>query len=218
MMRRKLFYIVCGRCSGFCVMEGALMQKNTDWLAGESFLRENAKELLPFINEYGHCTLIAAQQLPPESSAKIMEQLRHLAGNPVMPEKLLALTDETIATCGLTAIKITYMKEFARLVLDRTIDFAAFAEMTDAQIVKLLKTVRGLGQWTIEMFLLLSLCRPDVLPGDDFLLKKEMQKLCKLKEVPKRGQLNKLMEPWRPWRSLAVWYLWQHSAESKKKP
>ncbi len=173
------------------------MQKNTDWLAGESFLRENAKELLPFINEYGHCTLepdgleryfevlltgIAAQQLPPESSAKIM------------------------------------MKEFARLVLDRTIDFTVFAEMTDAQIVKLLKTVRGLGQWTIEMFLLLSLCRPDVLPGDDFLLKKEMQKLCKLKEVPKRGQLNKLMEPWRPWRSLAVWYLWQHSAESKKKP
>lgn len=209
------------------------MQKNTDWLAGESFLRENAKELLPFINEYGHCTLepdgleryfevlltgIAAQQLPPESSAKIMEQLRHLAGNPVIPEKLLALTDETIATCGLSAIKITYMKEFARLVLDRTIDFTAFAEMTDAQIVKLLKTVRGLGQWTIEMFLLLSLCRRDVLPGDDFLLKKEMQKLCKLKEVPKRGQLNKLMEPWRPWRSLAVWYLWQHSAESKKKP
>ena len=191
------------------------MRKTTDWLAGESFLRENAKELLPFINEYGHCTLepdgleryfevlltgIASQQLPPES------------------EKLLALTDEAIATCGLTAIKITYMKEFARLVLDRTIDFTAFAEMTDAQIVKLLKTVRGLGQWTIEMFLLLSLCRPDVLPGDDFLLKKEMQKLYKLKDVPKRGQLNKLMEPWRPWRSLAVWYLWQHSAENKKKP
>ena len=105
------------------------MQKKTDWLAGESFLRENAKELLPFINRYGHCTLepdgleryfevlltgIAAQQLPPESSGKIMNQLRHLAGNPVMPEKLMVLTDETVATCGLTAIKITYMKEFAR--------------------------------------------------------------------------------------------------------
>ena len=207
------------------------MQKTTDWLAGESFLRENAKELLPFINKYGHCTLepdgqaryfevlltgIAAQQLPPESSGKIMDQLRHLAGNPVTPEKLLSLSDETIVTCGLTALKVTYMKEFARLVLDRTIDFTVFAGMTDAQIVKLLKTVRGLGQWTIEMFLLLSLCRPDVLPGDDFLLKKEMQLLFNLKEVPKRGQLNRLMEPWRPWRSLAVWYLWQHSAEGKR--
>ena len=109
------------------------------------------------------------------------------------------------------------MKEFARLVLERTIDFAAFADMPDAQIVKLLKTVRGLGQWTVEMFLLLSLCRPDVLPGDDFLLKKEMQRLFSLKDVPKRGQLNKLMEGWRPWRSLAVWYLWQHSADTRKR-
>ena len=192
------------------------MQKTTDWLAGEAYLRDKAPELLPFINKYGHCTLepdgleryfevlltgIAAQQLPPESSGKIMNQLRHLAGNPVMPEKLMVLTDETVATCGLTAIKITYMKEFARLVLDR----------------KLLKTVRGLGQWTVEMFLLLSLCRPDVLPGDDFLLKKEMQQLFSLKDVPKRGQLNKLMEGWRPWRSLAVWYLWQHSADTRKR-
>jgi DNA-3-methyladenine glycosylase II len=195
-------------------------------------LREKAPELLPFIQKYGHCTLepdsgeryfevlltgIAAQQLPPESSKKIMDQLRHLAGTPVTPEKLLSLTDETIVTCGLSALKVTYMKEFARLVLDHTIDFASFADMTDAQILKQLKTVRGLGQWTIEMFLLLSLCRPDVLPGDDFLLKKEMQLLFSLKEVPKRGQMNKLMEPWRPWRSLAVWYLWQHSTDTRKR-
>ena len=146
-----------------------------------------------------------------------MDQLRRLAGSPVTPEKLLSLTDETIVTCGLTALKVTYMKEFARLVLDHTIDFGVFPEMTDSQIVKLLKTVKGLGQWTVEMFMLLSLCRPDVLPGDDFLLKKEVQLLFDLKEVPKRGQLNRLMEPWRPWRSLAVWYLWQHSAEGKKR-
>lgn len=208
------------------------MVNTTDWLVGEAYLREKAPELLPFINKYGHCTLvpdgreryfevlltgIAAQQLPPDVSGRIMGQLRRLAGNPVTPEKLMALTDETIATCGLTALKVTYMKAFARFVLDSTIDFAAFPEMTDAQIVKLLKTVKGLGQWTVEMFMLLSLCRPDVMPGDDFLLKKEMQQLFKLKEVPKRGQMNQLMEAWRPWRSLAVWYLWQHSADRRGK-
>ncbi len=208
------------------------MQKKTDWLVGEAWLRENAKELVPFIDTYGHCTLepdlrdryfevlltgIAAQQLPPESSKKIMDQLRKLAGNPVTPGKLVSLSDEAIVTCGLTALKVTYMKEFARLVLNRSIDFTAFADMTDVQITKLLKTVRGLGQWTVEMFLLLSLCRPDVLPGDDFLLKKEMQLLFNLKDVPKRGQMNKLTEDWKPWRSLAVWYLWQHSAEAGKK-
>ena len=208
------------------------MQKALDWLEGEAWLQSHAPELIPFINRYGHCTLepdpveryfevlltgIAAQQLPPEVSGKIMEQLRRLTGAPITPDKLLALTDEALATCGLTAIKISYMKEFSRRVLDRTVDFAAFGEFSDSQIIKLLKNVRGLGQWTIEMFMLLSLCRPDVLPGDDFLLKKEVKQLFSLSEIPKRGQLNKLMEPWRPWRSLAVWYLWQHSAEDKKK-
>lgn len=207
------------------------MQKTPNWLVGESYLRENAPELIPFMERYGHCAMIpdsqeryfealvtgiAAQQLPPEVSRKIMDQLRRLTGCPVTPEKLLTLTNETVGTCGLTAIKITYMKEFARLIMDRTIDFSLFAEMTDAQIVKLLKNVKGLGQWTIEMFMLLSLCRPDVLPGDDFLLKKEMKQLFGLDEIPKRGQMNKLMENWRPWRSLAVWYLWQHSADTGK--
>ena len=208
------------------------MQKTPNWQEGEQFLRKMAPELSPFIDTYGPCTLkpdaqeryfdvlltgIAAQQLPPEASGKIMGQLRRLAGNPVSPGKLLSLTDETIATCGLTAVKITYMKEFARLVMDRKVDFSLFLDMTDTQIVKLLKSVKGLGQWTIEMFMLLSLCRPDVLPGDDFLLKKEVQMLFNMKEIPKRGKLNKVMENWRPWRSLAVWYLWQHSADTRKK-
>ena len=207
------------------------MPDTANWLIGETWLQEKAPELVPFIKKYGHCNLtpdaeeryfevlltgIAAQQLPPEVSGKIMEQLRRLAGNPVTPEKLLSLPDERVATCGLTAIKITYMKEFARLVMNRSIDFSLFPVMTDAQILKLLKNVRGLGQWTIEMFMLLSLCRPDVMPGDDFQLKKEMQLLFNLKDIPKRGQLNKLMEPWRPWRSLAVWYLWQHSGDPGK--
>ncbi len=208
------------------------MQGSTNWLVGETYLTEKAPELAPFIGRYGHCSLqpdareryfdvlltgIAAQQLPPEVSVKIMEQLRRLAGDPVTPEKILSLRDETIATCGLTAVKITYMKEFARLILNRSIDFSSFPDMEDARIVKLLKTVKGLGQWTIEMFMLLSLCRPDVLPGDDFLLQKEIQQLFGLQEVPKRGRLKQIMEPWRPWRSLAVWYLWQHSAESNRK-
>ena len=127
------------------------------------------------------------------------------------------MPDTLLASCGLTELKVTYMKEFARLVLDKTIDFTAFSEMSDPQIIKMLKNVKGLGQWTIEMFLILSLCRPDVLPGDDFLLKKEVQQLFALPKVPKRGQLLKLLEKWSPWRSLAVWYLWQHSADSERK-
>ena len=63
------------------------------------------------------------------------------------------------------------------------------------------------------MFLLLGLCRPDVVPSADYIFKKELQQLLHLPELPKRGLINKVTEPWRPWRSLVVWYLWQHANE-----
>lgn len=208
------------------------MQQTPDWSLGDSYLREIAPELIPFMEQYGPCRLepggqecyfemlvtgIAAQQLPPEVSVKIMERLRQLAGDPLAPEKLTEQTDEALASCGLTALKVTYMKEFARMVLDKRIDFESFPGLTDQQLIKLLKNVKGLGQWTIELFMILSLCRTDVLPGDDFLLKKEIRELFKLEKIPKRGELLRLTEKWRPWRSLAVWYLWQHSTKTAEK-
>lgn len=208
------------------------MQQTPDWSPGDSYLRETAPELLPFMEKYGPCQLtpdgperyfevlltgIAAQQLPPEVSVKIMSRLRDLMGDPLTPEKLAGQTREALTACGLTALKVNYMQEFARMVLDKRIDFVKFPELSDPQLVKLLKGVKGLGQWTIELFLILSLGRPDVLPGDDFLLQKEVQALFQLEKVPKRGELLRLTEKWRPWRSLAVWYLWQHSAETGKK-
>ena len=205
-------------------MEEKLMQQTPDWSRGDLYLRENAPELVPFLEKYGPCTLrpkdeaqhfevlltgIAAQQLPPDTSLAIMDRLKNLTGSPVTPQGLLKLTDETIATCGLTALKVTYMKNFARDIQSQALNLAQLEELSDSQ---LLKQVKGLGQWTIEMFMLLCLCRPDILPGDDFLLKKEVKELFGLEKIPKRGELIKLTEKWRPWRSLAVWYLWQHGA------
>lgn len=91
-----------------------------------------------------------------------------------------------------------------------------FDDMTDSQITKQLMQIRGLGQWTIEMFLLLALCRTDVVPSADFIFKKELQKMLNLSEIPKRGKINTLTETWRPWRSLAVWYIWQKANDSEK--
>jgi DNA-3-methyladenine glycosylase II len=212
-------------------MEEKLMQQTPDWSQGDLYLRENAPELVPFLEKYGPCTLlpkdeaqhfevlltgIAAQQLPPDTSLEIMDRLKTLTGEPVTPENLLKLTDETLASCGLTALKVTYMKEFARAILDGSVDLAAWESLPDSQLLKKLKAVRGLGQWTIEMFMLLCLCRPDILPGDDFLLKKQVRDLYGLAEIPKRGELIRRLEHWRPWRSLAVWYLWQEAAAQEK--
>ena len=202
------------------------MCQTPDWSLGDKYLRENAPELAPFVDKYSPCPLqarpqaeyfsilltgIISQHLPPEVSQQLLQKLEGLTGKPITPEAILRLTSEEYLAIGLNQQKIDYLYGFARAVADGKIDMSKFATMTDSQITKQLLTVRGLGQWTIEMFLLLGLCRPDVVPSADYIFKKELQQFLHLPELPKRGMINKVTEPWRPWRSLVVWYLWQHA-------
>ena len=112
--------------------------------------------------------------------------------------------------------KAEYLKSFAEAAVAGQVTIEKFSEMTDAEITKQLVQIRGLGQWTIEMFLLLALCRTDVIPSADFIFKKELKLLMGLSDIPKRGQISKITEHWRPWRSLGVWYLWQFAAEKEQ--
>ena len=204
------------------------MCQTPDWSLGDEYLRENAPELAPFVTKYAPCPLVAkpqeeyfgilltgiiSQQLPPEVSQEILAKLTALTGKPITPEAVLKLHTADYLAIGLNQQKIDYLYGFAKAVADGKINMGKFADMTDSQITKQLLTVRGLCQWTIEMFLLLGLCRPDVVPSADYIFKKELQQLLNLYELPKRGVINKVTETWRPWRSLAVWYLWQHANE-----
>lgn len=203
-----------------------------DWSLGDKYLRENAPELAEIVAKYSPCTLkpkkeenffrillsgIIAQQLPPDVSQDLMNKLEKLVGVPILPEAILKATDESICSVGISAQKARYLKDFAKMIVDGNINISKFKDMNDSQITKQLLQVRGLGQWTIEMFLLLALCRTDVSPSADFIFKKQLQKIFKLNEIPKRGQINKLTEHWRPWRSLAVWYLWLKASEEGSK-
>ncbi len=207
------------------------MCQTPDWSLGDNYLRENAPELASLVEKYSPCPLkakdkeeyfgilltgIIAQQLPPEVSQELMQNLEQLVGKPIRPEAILEHHSEEFAAIGLRQQKITYMLDFAKAVVEKQIDMDKFADMADSQITKQLLQIRGLGQWTIEMFLLLGLCRPDVVPSADYIFKKELQQLLQLPELPKRGLINKVTEPWRPWRSLVVWYLWQHANETNK--
>ena len=204
------------------------MCQTPDWSLGDEYLRENAPELAPFVTKYAPCPLVAkpqeeyfgilltgiiSQQLPPEVSQELLAKLTTLTGRPITPEAVLKLQPADYLAIGLNQQKTDYLYGFAQAVADGKINMGKFADMTDSQITKQLLTVRGLGQWTIEMFLLLGLCRPDVVPSADYIFKKELQQLLNLYELPKRGVINKVTETWRPWRSLAVWYLWQHANE-----
>lgn len=207
------------------------MCQTPDWSAGDRYLRENALELAPLVEKFSPCPLcpkekeeyftilltgIVAQQLPPDVSQQLMTNIERLVGSPVTPQAVLDVPAECFLEIGLVPQKVEYMRNFAQAILDGKVTMDKFAEMTDSQISKQLLQIRGLGQWTIEMFLLLALCRTDVVPSADFIFKKELQKMLNLPDLPKRGQINKLTEKWRPWRSLAVWYIWQQANSESK--
>ncbi len=207
------------------------MCQTPDWSDGDKYLRENAPELSSLIDKFSPCTLkphpqedyfaillsgIVAQQLPPEVSQEIMKKLESLLGKPITATAVAKATQKDLIDRGLMVQKAEYVQNFAQAVLDGHITLDKFDEMTDEDITRQLLQIRGLGKWTIEMFLLSALCRPDVIPFADFIFQKELQKLLKLKQLPKRGQIKQLTATWSPWRSLAVWYLWSgHSAETK---
>lgn len=207
------------------------MCQTPDWSVGDRYLRENALELAPLVEKFSPCLLcpkekeeyftilltgIVAQQLPPDVSQQLMTNIERLVGSPVTPQAVLDVPAESFLEIGLVPQKVEYMRNFAQAILDGKVTMDKFAEMTDSQISKQLLQIRGLGQWTIEMFLLLALCRTDVVPSADFIFKKELQKMLNLPDLPKRGQINKLTEKWRPWRSLAVWYIWQQANSESK--
>ena len=199
------------------------MCQTPDWSVGDRYLRENAPELSSLIDRFSPCTLkprpqedyfailltgIVAQQLPPDVSQEIMQKLEVLLGKPITPAAVAQASTEALVAQGLMAQKAEYVHNFAQAVMDEQITLNKFQEMTDEEITRQLLQIRGLGKWTIEMFLLLALCRTDVIPFADFIFQKQLQKLLGLKQAPKRGQIKELTARWSPWRSLAVWYLW----------
>ena len=203
------------------------MPATPDWSLGDNYLLENAPELKPLIEKYAPCTMqpenevryfeilvrgLISQQLPPDVVNNICQKMHDHFGR-ITPKKIVEASDSELAAQGLVQQKIVYLKSFAHMVLDNKVTLDNFQEMTDAQITKQLLDVKGLGQWTIEMFLLLALCRTDIVPTADHVFKKSLKTLLTLPDIPKRGEINKITEKCRPWRSLAVWYLWRYADE-----
>jgi len=207
------------------------MPQTPDWSVGDKYLLQAVPILEPLIKKYSPCTLVPenetryfatlmrgliSQQLPPAVVNDLCAKIQALLGD-VTPEKIIAVTDKELLAQGLVQQKIDYLRNFSHMVASGQITLDKFEEMSDTEISKQLLQVRGLGQWTIEMFLLLALCRTDIVPTADHNFAKALQTLLNLPALPKRGEINKLTASWRPWRSLGVWYLWQASDELAKK-
>ncbi len=153
----------------------------------------------------------------PENTKRIRTR-RGLVGGFPTPEQILAASEEHLRSAGLSQAKMLAIRDLAAKALDGTVPTAKQAHrMSDEELIERLDTVRGIGRWTVEMLLIFRLGRPDVLPVDDYGVRKGFAKMRKLAELPKPKELMAYGERWRPYRSVASWYLWR-AAEMKDLP
>ena len=154
---------------------------------------------------------IAYQQLSGKAAATIWGRVRALYPKKRLdPDLVLDTPDEKLRTAGLSRSKIAAFKDLAAKTLDGTVPTRRMlATMSDDEIVARLTAVRGIGRWTVEMFLLFDLGRPDVWPVDDYGVRKGFAKTFGRRKLPTPKQLMKFGEKWRPYRSVAAWYFWR---------
>lgn len=156
---------------------------------------------------------IVGQQLSTKAARTIYGRVCDLfGGSTPSPEQLLAAKEEDLRAAGLSGRKVEYIRDLASHVLDGELELDRLTDLSDEEAIAEIVAVRGLGQWTAEMFLLFHLERPDVLSGGDLGIRKAIQVEYELPEMPTPQRVLEIGEPWRPHRSLASLYLWESLA------
>jgi DNA-3-methyladenine glycosylase II len=125
------------------------------------------------------------------------------------PDAVLDLLDEQMRSVGLSKQKISYLKDLAKHFRESTIPHHSFHTMPSMEILAHLTKVKGIGEWTVHMFLIFTLHRPDVLPVGDLAIQKGFKKVYNLKNHPDRNKMELIARPWRAYASLVSWYLWR---------
>jgi DNA-3-methyladenine glycosylase II len=159
---------------------------------------------------------ITNQQLNGTAAATIFARLQAAAkADPLTPESILRLRPARMRSLGLSGQKMKYIRELARMTRDGEVNFDQCAALEDDAVVEHLTRVKGVGVWTVHMFLMFALRRHDVLPTGDLGIRMAMKKAYGLENLPKPVEMEKIAAPWRPYSSVACWYLWR-SLEVKK--
>jgi len=153
---------------------------------------------------------ILHQQLAGAAAAAIEGRVKRLfGGRTPRPAAFLAADAASLHAAGLSRQKLAALRDLARAFHEGELDGRRLHRLGDDEVVEAVTRVRGVGEWTAHMLLLSSLGRPDVLPVGDYGVRKAAQLLYGLDALPGRRELESLAEPWRPWRSVASWYLWR---------
>lgn len=153
---------------------------------------------------------IIYQQLAGKAANAIYNRFINYYNNKqITPTLILNSPNDNLKKVGLSNRKIDYLKDLALHVYDGRINLEELPKMNDEEIINKLVNVKGIGRWTSEMFLIFSLGRQDILPVTDLGVRKAIQKIYSLSELPKPNIMMEISKPWRPYRSIATWYLWK---------
>jgi DNA-3-methyladenine glycosylase II len=194
----------------------------------ERWLADHDPVMAAFIAACGRCRLASAQhedpfvamveaivwqQLSGKAAATIYGRvLDLLPGRSPRPDALLAVSPERLRAAGLSRAKAAYILDLSARVREGSVRLDLLDAMDDEAVIAELTKVKGIGRWTAEMFLMFRLHRPDVLPTGDLGIVNAMKRAYRLRKPPTPDRMRRIAEPWRPYRSVACWYLW-HSLD-----
>ena len=193
------------------------------WAPAVRHLRRVDPHLRAIIDRIGPCRLepypdrfgalvrsIISQQISSKAARSINQRLVALGGDPHRPERLIELGEPALRTVGLSGAKARYVLNLAEAVGSGAVPLDAIdGSWDDATITRALTSIKGIGVWTAEMFLIFALNRPDVLPASDLGVRVALRDRHGLAQLPAPRECYALAEPWRPYRTIAGWYIWK---------
>jgi len=191
------------------------------WQKAKKSLSKNDNKLSKIIDSYPDDFLfskldpfytlarsIVGQQISVKSAQSVWDRLE-IKIKEIKPEIILKTHSSTLKSVGLSRQKVKYLKNLANAFIEKKIKINLWDKMNDEEIVQDLIQIKGIGRWTAEMFMIFNLCRADIFPLDDIGMIKGLCKLYKISYPTEREKIIKIGNKWKPYRSVATWYLWR---------
>jgi len=195
----------------------------TDYTTARRLLARRDPVIRNLIRRHGPCGLadaqhedaftalvhsIISQQLSTKAAATIARRFDAMFDGQPSPAGVSRMDDVQLRAVGLSTQKVRYIRDLCARISGGSLPVDTLNELADEDVIQSLTQVKGIGRWTAEMFLMFRLHRPDVLPVDDLGILKAVQRAYGLRKMPRPERLTRMGEPWRPYRSVACWYLW----------